>query len=278
MERPVLQLLLTTKLQRFHYMFFRLLGPPRLRSSLRRVCSQGPTVSSLDSVKSHPSAGIYPLLSSVCSDKTVGPSSPVNAASSLPSNPSISPSGLTLLSVEVLTDGVKLKSHLMGLKVPILRQELKCRNIPLTGLSTKALLVGRLMELPLTVLQDPTSTPTKVAHSILSPSSTVNSLPKQCCCSDLITTLTEQVKDLRHQMLLFSSQINSHIKSCNRKLLSNASSNYSDSIKKIKSDIGVINDRLGALSKPVSSLTFSQSNSRFSGAPRRPSAPYRSSS
>ena len=151
--------------------------PPRLRSSLRRVCSQGPSVSSLDSVKSLPSAGISPLLFSVSSDKTVGPPSPVNAASSLPSNPSISPSGLTLLSVKILTDGVKLKSHLVGLKVPVLRQELKCRNIPLTGLSTKALLVSRLMELPLTVLQDPTSTTPKVANSILSPPSTVNCLP-----------------------------------------------------------------------------------------------------
>ena len=217
------------------------------------------------------------ILFSVSSDNTVGPSSPVNAASSLPSNPSISSSGLTLLSVETLTDGVKLKSHLMGLKVPVLRQELKCRNIPLTGLSSKALLVSRLMELPLTVLQDPTSTTPKVANSILSPPSAVNCLPSHCCCGDLISTLTEQVKDLRQQMLLFSSQINSHIKTCNSKLLSNASSNYSDSIKKIKSDIDVINDRLGALSKPVTpSVTFSQSNSRFSGAPRRPSAPYKS--
>ena len=49
----------------------------------------------------------------------------------------------------------------------VLRQELKCRNVPLTGLSTKAFLVDRLMELPLTMLQVTTAAPSKVAHSLL---------------------------------------------------------------------------------------------------------------
>ena len=173
-------------------------------------------------------------------------------------------SAIANISSDVINDADKLRAYLLSHKVVTLRQELKDSNIPLTGLSIKALLVDRLVELQDHPIAPPPSIP-KVVQKAVQGSSKVDVvncscgvnaddgkpmiqcfscqqwshiacynlsqaaagkitfLCKSCPASQsyvhLITSLTEQVNDLHHKVTLLSAQLNTHIKSCNSKLL-----------------------------------------------------------
>ena len=197
-------------------------------------------------------------------------------------------SGLTSV---ILQDQEKLRSFLTGFKVQELRQELKDRDIPRTGLPTKALIVDRLIDVlhPSQKQQDPPQLSSvncicgvrvndnspmlmcgkchewsHIACYGLSQAEAKKSKfqfkCKKCTTEQpgefLLSSLTSQVNDLFHKVSSLSAQLNAHIRTCNSSYLSSTHVDRSD-----KDEIRSLREDLQSLSNWVNSISIDSARS-----------------